>query len=73
MIIEEPLLRRQDESAIVRMVVKVHPDGKASKTTIRPLQYFEDKDMTLVECKTIYWKTASDSCTFVPRETSNSW
>ena len=51
MIIEEPLLRRQDESAIVRMVVKVHPDGKASKTTISPLEYFADKDMTLVECK----------------------
>lgn len=51
MTIEEPLLRREDESAIVRMVVKVHPDGKASKTTIRPLQYFIDKDMTLVECK----------------------
>lgn len=50
MIIEEPLLRREDESAVVRMVVKVHPDGKASKTTVRPLQYFEDKDMTLVEC-----------------------
>ena len=51
MVIEEPLLRREDESAVVRMVVKVHSDGKASKTTIRPLQYFEDKDMTLVECK----------------------
>lgn len=50
MIIEESLLRREDESAIVRMVVKVHPDGKASKTTIRPLEYFEDKNMTLVEC-----------------------
>jgi len=51
MIIEEPLLRREDESAIVRMVVKVHPNGKASKTTITPIEYLEDKDMTLVECK----------------------
>ena len=50
-VIEEPLLRREDESAIVRMVVKVHPDGKSSKTTITPLEYLEDKDMTLVECK----------------------
>lgn len=48
--IEEPLLRREDYSAIVRMVVKVHKDGKASKTDIKPLKYFADKDMTLVEC-----------------------
>jgi len=50
MCIEAPLLRREDESAIVRMVVKVHEDGKASKTDIRPLKYFKDKDMTLIEC-----------------------
>ncbi|MEA1956553.1 MAG: RluA family pseudouridine synthase [Campylobacterota bacterium] len=50
MTIEEPLLRKQDESAIVRMVVKVHEDGKASKTEIKPLKYLADKDMTLVEC-----------------------
>jgi len=50
MSIEEPLLRREDESAIVRMVVKVHEDGKKSKTDIRPLKYLKDKDMTLVEC-----------------------
>ncbi|EQB40251.1 pseudouridine synthase [Sulfurimonas hongkongensis] len=50
MCIEAPLLRREDESAIVRMVVKVHQDGKPSKTEIKPLKYFKDKDMTLVEC-----------------------
>jgi len=51
MVVEAPLLRSQDKnSAMVRMVVKVHEDGKASKTTFRPLEYFEDKDMTLVEC-----------------------
>jgi len=48
--IEEPLLRKEDHSAIVRMVVKVHKDGKASKTDIKPLKYFSDRDMTLVEC-----------------------
>ena len=48
--IEEPLLRREDESAIVRMVVKVHKEGKKSKTDIYPLKYFANKDMTLVEC-----------------------
>ncbi|QFR48201.1 RluA family pseudouridine synthase [Sulfurimonas lithotrophica] len=49
--IDEPLLRREDESAIVRMVVKVHKDGKASKTYFNPLEYFPKANMTLVECK----------------------
>jgi len=49
--IDEPLLRREDESAIVRMVVKVHKDGKKSQTDIEPLKYFKDLDMTLVECR----------------------
>jgi len=48
--IEEPLLRKEDVSAIVRMVVKVHEDGKKSKTDIKPLKYFKELDMTLVEC-----------------------
>ncbi len=48
--IEAPLLRREDESAIVRMVVKVHDDGKSSKTEITPLEYYEKNNTTLVEC-----------------------
>ena len=48
--IEAPLLRKEDHSAIVRMVVKVHEDGKKSKTDIRPLKFYPDKNMTLVEC-----------------------
>lgn len=48
--VEAPLLRAQDDSAIVRMVVKVHDSGKASKTDFVPLKYFPDADMTLVEC-----------------------
>jgi len=48
--IEAPLLRAQDESAIVRMVVKVHESGKKSKTDFKPLEYFPEEDMTLVEC-----------------------
>ena len=47
--IDEPLLRAQDESALVRMVVKVHETGKASQTNIVPIEYFPDLDMTLVE------------------------
>jgi len=48
--VEAPLLRAQDESAIVRMVVKVHESGKASKTDFKPLEYFPHANMTLVEC-----------------------
>ena len=49
--IDERLLRESDESAIVRMVVKVHDKGKQSRTDISPLKYYKDLDMTLVECK----------------------
>jgi 23S rRNA pseudouridine1911/1915/1917 synthase len=49
--IEERLLRAEDESAIVRMVVKVHESGKESKTDVTPVKYFKDLNMTLVECK----------------------
>lgn len=48
--VEAPLLRAQDDSAIVRMVVKVHETGKASKTDFKPLKYFPDVNMTLIEC-----------------------
>lgn len=47
--IQEPLLRREDASSIVRMIVRVHPEGKPSRTFIKPLQYFPDTDTTLVE------------------------
>ncbi len=49
--IEAPLIRESDEGAVVRLVIKVHPDGKPSKTEIRPLRYFPERDMTLVEAK----------------------
>jgi 23S rRNA pseudouridine1911/1915/1917 synthase len=47
--IQEPLLRREDESSIIRMIVRVHPEGKPSRTFIKPLEYFPDTDTTLVE------------------------
>lgn len=50
LVVEAPLLRKQDESAVVRMIVSVHESGKASKTTFTPLEYFPDLDMTLIEC-----------------------
>lgn len=48
--VEVRLLRAEDESAIVRMVVKVDERGKESKTHFKPLKYFSELDMTLVEC-----------------------
>lgn len=48
--VEAPLLRKQDESAVVRMIIDVHEDGKASKTDFKPLEYFPKLNMTLVEC-----------------------
>jgi len=47
--IEEPLLRREDASSIIRMIVRVHPEGKPSRTFIKPLEYFPDINATLVE------------------------
>ena len=48
--VEAPLLRAEDKSAIVRMVVRVDEGGKASKTDFKPLKYFPNKNITLVEC-----------------------
>lgn len=48
--VEAPLLRFQDESAIVRMIVKVDASGKLSKTDFKPLKYFPELNMTLIEC-----------------------
>ena len=32
------------------MIIDVHESGKKSKTDFKPLEYFPDIDMTLVEC-----------------------
>ena len=55
--IQEPLLRKEDPSTLVRMVVKVHPDGKASRTFIKPLQYFPEHNITLVEASPLTGRT----------------
>lgn len=55
--INEPLLRKEDPSTLVRMVVKVHPDGKPSRTFIKPLQYFPELNMTLVEASPFTGRT----------------
>lgn len=47
--VDEPLLRKEDESAVVRMVVRVHPDGKSSQTSFKRLCYYPELNMSLVE------------------------
>jgi len=49
-VVDAPLLRAEDESAMVRMVVKVDDKGKPSKTSFKPLKYFPHANTTLVEC-----------------------
>ncbi len=49
--VEAPLLRVSDESAIVRMVVKVHESGKPSITDFQPIEYFPEHKITLIACK----------------------
>lgn len=48
--VEAPLLRAKDENAAVRMVVKVDQAGKESKTDFKPVKYYPEYNMTLVEC-----------------------
>jgi 23S rRNA pseudouridine1911/1915/1917 synthase len=55
--IQEPLLRLESTNTLVRMVVKVHPDGKASRTFIKPLHYFKELNMTLVEASPLTGRT----------------
>lgn len=47
--VDVPLLRKEDESAIVRMVVRVHEDGKASQTSFKRLCYYPELNMSLIE------------------------
>ncbi len=48
--VDVPLLRKEDESTVVRMVVKVHEEGKVSQTGFKRLCYYPELDMSLVEC-----------------------
>lgn len=50
-IIDEPLLRAEDASALVRLTVRVDPEGKPSRTEIMPIRYYPEFNMTLVEAK----------------------
>jgi len=48
--VDAPLLRKEDEDALVRMIVKVHEDGKTAQTGFKRLCYYPELDMSLVEC-----------------------
>ncbi|WP_345979989.1 RluA family pseudouridine synthase [Sulfurimonas sp. HSL3-2] len=48
---KEPLKVNKDAtSGVLRSIVKVDLSGKSSETFFKPIEYFEDLDMTLVEC-----------------------
>ena len=49
MLIDEPLYRRDDPSAAVRMIVLVDPRGKSSQTHIHPLKYYPELNATLIQ------------------------
>ncbi len=49
--VDAPLLRKEDESTIVRMVVRVDPDGKPSQTYFKRICYYPEYDMSLVQCE----------------------
>lgn len=48
---KEPLKVNKDAtSGVLRSIVKVDANGKSSETVFKPLEYFEELNMTLVEC-----------------------
>lgn len=55
--IQEPLFRPDHPNLLVSMVVKVHPDGKHSHTMIKPIRYYPEYDMTLVEASPLTGRT----------------
>jgi len=55
--IQEPLFRIDHPNLLISMVVKVDHKGKPAHTIIRPLQYFPEHDMTLVEASPLTGRT----------------
>ncbi|HEX5329611.1 RluA family pseudouridine synthase [Sulfuricurvum sp.] len=55
--IQVPLFRIDHPNLLISMVVKVDPKGKPAHTIIRPLQYFPEHDMTLVEASPLTGRT----------------
>jgi len=55
--IQEPLFRIDHPNLLISMVVKVDPKGKPAHTIIKPLRYFPEHDMTLVEASPLTGRT----------------
>jgi 23S rRNA pseudouridine1911/1915/1917 synthase len=55
--IQVPLFRIDHPNLLISMVVKVDPKGKPAHTIIRPLRYFPEHDMTLVEASPLTGRT----------------
>ena len=55
--IDEPLLREESSDTMVRMIVHVDERGKSSQTIIRPLHYFSELNMTMVEASPLTGRT----------------
>jgi len=53
----EPIFRNDHPNLKISMVVKIDPKGKRAHTLIKPLQYFPDHDMTLVEASPFTGRT----------------
>lgn len=55
--IQESLYRNDHPDLKISMVVKVDPRGKRAHTLIKPLRYFPEHDMTLVEASPLTGRT----------------
>lgn len=55
--IQEPLFRIDHPNLLISMVVKVDPKGKPAHTIIKPLRYFPEHNMTLVEASPLTGRT----------------
>lgn len=55
--IQEPLFRINHPNLLISMVVKVDPKGKPAHTIIKPLRYFPEHNMTLVEASPLTGRT----------------
>jgi len=55
--IQEPLFRNDHPNLLISMIVKVDPKGKPAHTIIKPLRYFPEHNMTLVEASPLTGRT----------------
>ena len=55
--VQEPLFRIDHPNLLISMVVKVDPKGKPAHTIIKPIRYFPEHNMTLVEASPLTGRT----------------